>query len=513
MLDLMYEVPSSADIEECVITEEVVAERAAPVRAVQESWVVDSDDRPFFASSTASLELPVVPLRDMVVFPHMMAPFIVGRQASVRALEEALTDPRKRIFLVTQRDPKVDEPGRADLYDMGVVAKVIQNLKLPNGNVKVMVEGVQRAKLVDVDESGDGFTAKVEAYRITYPLSDKLQVYMGKVLSTFEHYAKVSHHLAFESLISTLKLEDPDRFTDTLAAHLMVSTTDKQALLELLNPYERLQKLHDLLDLEVEKVNIDKRINVQVKKQMEKAQKEYYLNEKIKAIHQELGRKDDRSDEVAELKEKIEKAGLPDEVKEKAEQELKRLEAMPPVSAEATVSRNYIDWLVSVPWTKASRELRDIDKAEKILNEDHYGLEKIKERILEFLAVRQLTKKTQSSIICFVGPPGVGKTLARQVDRPRHRPRVRAAVAGRRARRGRDPRPPAHLHRRLPRPDHPDDEEGRHHQPGLPARRGRQDVDGLPRRPHGGAARGARPGAEQHLRRPLPRRRVRPLAR
>ena len=243
--------------------------------------------------------LPVVPLRDMVVFPHMMAPFIVGRQASVRALEEALSDPRKRIFLVTQRDPKVDEPGRADLYDIGVVAKVIQNLKLPNGNVKVMVEGVQRAKLVDVDESGDGFTATVEAYRVNYPLSDKLQVYMGKVLSTFEHYAKVSHHLAFESLISTLKLEDPDRFTDTLAAHLMVSTTDKQALLELLNPYERLQKLHDLLDLEVEKVNIDKRINVQVKKQMEKAQKEYYLNEKIKDIHQDLGSKDDRSDEIA----------------------------------------------------------------------------------------------------------------------------------------------------------------------------------------------------------------------
>ncbi len=387
-------------------------------------------DRSSFVEQS-TLELPVVPLRDMVVFPHMMAPFIVGRQASVRALEEALSDPRKRIFLVTQRDPKVDEPGRADLYDIGVVAKVIQNLKLPNGNVKVMVEGVQRAKLVDVDESGDGFTATVEAYRVNYPLSDKLQVYMGKVLSTFEHYAKVSHHLAFESLISTLKLEDPDRFTDTLAAHLMVSTTDKQALLELLNPYERLQKLHDLLDLEVEKVNIDKRINVQVKKQMEKAQKEYYLNEKIKAIHQELGRKDDRSDEIAELKEKIEKAGLPDEVKEKAEQELKRLEAMPPVSAEATVSRNYIDWIVSVPWTKASRELRDIEKAEKILNEDHYGLEKIKERILEFLAVRQLTKKTQSSIICFVGPPGVGKSsLAKSIARATGREFVRLSLGG-----------------------------------------------------------------------------------
>jgi ATP-dependent Lon protease len=376
-------------------------------------------------------ELVLVPLRDMVVFPHMMAPFIVGRQGSVRALEEALATPDKRLFLVTQKDPKVDEPGREDLFDIGVVAKVIQNLKLPNGNVKVMVEGIERARLLELHDVDGCFTAQLESFRISYPLDEKLQLYMGKVLNIFEQYAKASHHLAFESLVSTLKLEDPDRFSDTLAAHLMVGTPEKQQLLELLNPYQRLQRLHDLLEVELEKISIDKRINVQVKKQMEKAQKEYYLNEKIKAIHQELGRKDDKGDEIQELKERIEKAGLPEAAKEKADQELKRLEAMPPVSAEATVSRNYIDWLVSVPWTKASTEINDLVKAQEILDADHYGLEKIKERILEFLAVRQLTKATQSSIICFAGPPGVGKSsLAKSIARATGREFVRLSLGG-----------------------------------------------------------------------------------
>ncbi len=375
--------------------------------------------------------LPVVPLRDMVVFPHMMAPFIVGRDTSVRALEEALTTAPKRIFLVAQRDPKVDEPLRDDLYDFGVVARVVQNLKLPNGNIKVMVEGVKRAKLMDFEEREGALWSHLETYEVQYPLSDQLQVFMNKVLASFEQYAKMSQHLAFEGLLPTLKLDDPDRFTDVLASHLAAATTDKQALLELISPYERLQRLQDLLDVEIEKMNLDRRINVQVKKQMEKAQKEYYLNEKIKAIHQELGRKDDRSDEIAELKERIEKAGLPKGVAEKAEQELKRLETMPPVSAEATVSRNYIEWIVSVPWKKASRELKDLKKAEEILNSDHYGLEKIKERILEFLAVRQLTTETQSSILCFVGPPGVGKSsLAASIAKATGRKFVRLSLGG-----------------------------------------------------------------------------------
>ncbi|MEM7582951.1 MAG: endopeptidase La [Acidobacteriota bacterium] len=375
--------------------------------------------------------LPAVPLRDMVIFPHMMAPFIVGRESSVRALELALSLPEKQLFLITQRDPKIDDPQRDDIQDIGVVARVIQNLKLPNGNVKVMVEGETRGRLRELVEHDGALQAEVDAFDIRYPSSDKLQTYMSRVLSTFEQYAKMSHHLAFEGLMPTLKLDDPDRFADTLAAHLMVTTSEKQSLLEMLNPYERLQRLHDLIDVEIEKVNIDKRVNIQVKKQMEKAQKEYYLNEKVKAIHDELGRKDDRAEEVKELKERIEKAGMPKEAREKAEQELKRLEAMPPVSAEATVSRNYIDWLVSVPWKKKSRELRDLNRASEILNADHYGLDKIKERILEFLAVRQLTRKTQSSIICFVGPPGVGKSsLAKSIAKATGRKFVRLSLGG-----------------------------------------------------------------------------------
>ncbi len=381
--------------------------------------------------NTENSRLPVVPLRDMVVFPHMMAPFIIGREGSVKALERALKSGDKQIYLVTQRDPKVDDPGREDLFEIGTLARVVQNLKLPNGNVKVMVEGGQRGRLLDLIETDGAFEAEIEAYEVTYPVGDKVQVYMSKVLASFEQYAKLSHQLAFENLMSTLKVEDPDHFSDVLAAHIMVSTAEKQSLLELINPYERLQRLEELIDMEVEKINIDKRINVQVKKQMEKAQKEYYLNEKVKAIHDELGRKDDRSDEMAELRETIEKAGLSKDVREKVDQEFKRLEAMPPVSAEATVSRNYIDWVVSVPWKKRSRELRDLDKAERILNDDHFGLDKVKERVLEFLAVRQLTRKTQSSIICFVGPPGVGKSsLAKSIARATGRKFVRLSLGG-----------------------------------------------------------------------------------
>jgi len=381
--------------------------------------------------NTETYTLPVVPLRDMVVFPHMMAPFIIGRSGSVKALEKTLLRSDKKIFLVTQRDPKVDDPEQADLFETGTVARVVQNLKLPNGNVKVMVEGSQRAHLLDMFRDGEAFDAEVEAFDVSYPVGEKVQLYMNKVLASFEQYAKLSHQLAFENLMSTLKVEDPDHFSDVLAAHIMVSTVEKQSLLDLVNPYERLQRLQDLIDMEVEKINIDKRINVQVKKQMEKAQKEYYLNEKVKAIHDELGRKDDRADELAELREAIDKAGLPKQVKEKAEQEMKRLEAMPPVSAEATVSRNYLDWIVGVPWKKRSRELRDLVRAEEILNQDHFGLEKVKERVLEFLAVRQLTRKTQSSIICFVGPPGVGKSsLAKSIARATGRKFVRLSLGG-----------------------------------------------------------------------------------
>jgi ATP-dependent Lon protease len=376
-------------------------------------------------------QLPLVPLRDMVVFPSMMAPFVVGRRASITALEATLATAEKKIFLATQRDPKVDDPSMDEIYQIGVVATVVQNLKLPNQNVKVMVEGLSRAEIVSSKEVDGYVVVEVRHIDTQYPLTPEVSQYMQKLVEIFEQYAKMSHHLAFEGVMSTLKLDDPDRFADTLASHLLITTSEKQQLLETPSPYERLQKLQDFLEIEIEKINIDKRINSKVKKQMERAQKEYYLNEKIKAIHHELGRKDDRSDEIEELRQKIEEAGMPKETKEKAIQELKRLEAMPGVSAEATVSRNYIEWLVSVPWKKSSKEIKDIDLAEHILNEDHYGLEKIKERILEFLAVRQLVKQPKGTILCFVGPPGVGKTsLAKSIARATGRKFVRLSLGG-----------------------------------------------------------------------------------
>jgi ATP-dependent Lon protease len=375
--------------------------------------------------------LPLVPLRDMVVFPHMMQPFVVGRESSIRALEAALATPTKRLFLAAQKDPQLDEPKPEDIYDVGVVATVAQSLKLPNGHIKVMVEGVRRGRILAFERRGEFLAVRVEPLPVKPSDAEGLKDYMAKVLALFEQYAKLSHHLAFEGLAASLKIDDPERFADTLSAHLAVTTAEKQLLLEAESPYERLQKLQDLLEVEIDKVNIDRRINNKVKKQMEKAQKEYYLNEKIKAIHQELGRKDDRTDEVEDLKKKVETSGMPKEVREKAEQELRRLEAMPPVSAEATVSRNYIEWLVGVPWKKSSRESKDLTRAEKILNDDHYGLEKVKERILEFLAVRQLVQKTKGSIICFVGPPGVGKTsLARSIARSLNRQFVRLSLGG-----------------------------------------------------------------------------------
>ncbi len=377
------------------------------------------------------MQLPLVPLRDMVVFPSMMAPFVVGRRASILALEATLSTAEKKIFLATQRDPKIDDPNMTEIHNVGVVATVVQNVKMPNQNVKVMVEGITRAEIVGSEEATGYTMVTVREIDTKVELTSELSQYIQKLVEIFEQYAKMSHHLAFEGVMSTLKLDDPDRFADTLASHMLITTAEKQHLLETTSAYERLQKLQDFLEIEIEKINIDKRINSKVKKQMERAQKEYYLNEKIKAIHHELGRKDDRSDEIEELKQKIEESGMPKDTKEKAIQELKRLEAMPGVSAEATVSRNYIEWLVCVPWKKASKEIRDVDLAERILNEDHYGLEKIKERILEFLAVRQLVKGPKGTILCFVGPPGVGKTsLAKSIARATGRKFVRLSLGG-----------------------------------------------------------------------------------
>ena len=374
--------------------------------------------------------LAIVPLRDMVVFPHMMAPFVVGRRPSVVALERALERPDKRLFLATQRDPKIDEPNLADIHELGVVARVVQHLQLASGNIKVMVEGLERARLCDVVDDPECLMARVEVESIEVSEDQTLSRYMAQLTEFFKEYAKLSHHLSAEGVLASLQTDDPDQFADILAAHLNQPTAEKQRLLELLNPLDRLQRLNDLLDVEIEKLNIDRRLSSRVKKQMEKAQREYYLSEKIKAINEELGR-NDTTEELAELKEQIDASGMTEEAKEKAIIEIRRLEGMPPVSAEAGVSRNYVDWLLAVPWSKSSREIRDITRAENVLNEDHFGLEKVKERILEFLAVRQLVRKTGGTILCFVGPPGVGKTsLARSIARATGRKFVRLSLGG-----------------------------------------------------------------------------------
>ncbi|HIN12133.1 MAG TPA: endopeptidase La, partial [Acidobacteria bacterium] len=374
--------------------------------------------------------LPIVPLRDVVVFPHIMMPFVIGRPSSTRALEHALTKD-KRIFLAAQQDASTDDPQPQDIYTMGCVANIVQSLKLPDGNVKVLVEGVDRARAVEWKEDKGFYRVVAKLLPRQDDTSEDVENTMRRVVSLFERYVKLSNNLHYDAMIAAVRVDDASKLADTIAAHLMVGVEEKQNLLEIISPFERLVRIASLLEIEVDKLQVDRGIQSRVKKQMEKAQKEYYLNEKMKAIQKELGRKEDKGSELDELKKKIEQARMPKEAEEKASQELKRLEGMPPMSAEATVSRNYLDWLIAVPWYKRSRESRNLEKAEQILHEDHYGLEKIKDRILEFLAVRTLVRKPKGTILTFTGPPGVGKTsLAKSIARATNRKFVRLSVGG-----------------------------------------------------------------------------------
>src|SRR5215471_3140765 len=353
--------------------------------------------------------LPIVPLRDVVVFPHMMMPFVIGRPSSTRALEHALGKD-KRIFLAAQHDAATDEPEPNDIYTMGCVANIVQSLKLPDGNIKVLVEGIERARAVEWKEDKGFYRVVVKVVPKPKEAGVDAEATMTKVVSLFEQYVKLSNNLHYDAMIAAVRVDDPGKLADTIAAHLVVGVDEKQNLLEIISPIERLNRISALLEAEVDKLQVDRKIQSRVKKQMEKAQKEYYLNEKMKAIQKELGRKDEKGNEI---------------------QELKRLEAMPPMSAEATVSRNYLDWLIAVPWQKKTKESRDLKRAEEILNEDHYGLEKIKDRILEFLAVRALVKKPKATILTFSGPPGVGKTsLAKSIARAMNRKFVRLSLGG-----------------------------------------------------------------------------------
>jgi ATP-dependent Lon protease len=372
--------------------------------------------------------LPMMPIRDVVIFPYMMTPFVVGRESSVRALEEAMTG-GKQIFLATQHDASIDEPSPNEIYNIGTVVNIVQSLKLPDGNIKVLVEGVERAKVVSVSDDEGFFRAVVRTFNYKIEPGPQLEALVGRVTTLFEQYVKLSQNLNYETMIAAIRVDDPGKLSDTVGANLQLTIEEKQELLEIFDPIDRLTRVAEMLDIEIEKLNVDRTIQGRVKRQMEKAQKEYYLNEKIKAIQKELGRGE--KSEIDELKKRIETSGMTKDALDKAMTELKRLENMPPMSAESTVSRNYLDWLLAVPWKKRSKEIRDLTFAEQVLESDHYGLEKIKDRILEFLAVRRLVKNPKGSILCFVGPPGVGKTsLGMSVAKATGRKFVRMSLGG-----------------------------------------------------------------------------------
>ena len=382
-------------------------------------------------ASTDILRLPMVPLREAVVFPHTLVPFVVGRQSSLRALE-CVEDGDRRIFLACQRDASSDEPAPEEIHSVGAVATVVQSLKVASGNVRLLVEGVVRARALDISRNAEGYyCAEVCALPDRGVAAAGLDELAKEAAAAFEEYVKANPALPAETLISTLKVEDPGRLADTIAAHLLAPAEIKQDLLERTLVGERLERLLEVLRAETDKLRVDAEINGRVKGQLERAQREYYLAEKIKAIQKELGRTAPGGD-VEELAGRIEAAGLSAEALEKARGELKRLEAMPSQSAEATVARAYLEWLAAVPWKGKSRENRDLKRARRVLDEDHFGLAEAKERILEFLAVRKLApEKKQPAILCFVGPPGVGKTsLARSIARATGRKFVRVSLGG-----------------------------------------------------------------------------------
>src|ERR1700735_4237093 len=372
--------------------------------------------------------LPMMPIRDVVIFPYMMTPFVVGRESSVRALEEAMSGDKK-IFLATQHDASTDEPSASEIFSVGCVVNIVQSLKLPDGNIKVLVEGVERARVVSVTDDEGFFRAVVRTFQFKVEPGQQLDALTGRVTQLFEQYVKLSQNLNYETMVAAIRVDDAGKLADTVGANLQLTIEEKQELLEIFDPIDRLTRVAEMLDIEIEKLNVDRTIQGRVKRQMEKAQKEYYLNEKIKAIQKELGRGE--KSEFDELKKKIDTAGMTKDAHEKAIAELRRLENMPPMSAESTVSRNYLDWLLAVPWKKKSKEIRDLNHAQEVLESDHYGLEKIKERILEFLAVRRLVQNPKGSILCFVGPPGVGKTsLGMSIAKATGRKFVRLSLGG-----------------------------------------------------------------------------------
>jgi ATP-dependent Lon protease len=377
------------------------------------------------------MRVPVLPLRDVVVYPHMVIPLFVGRERSIRALDSAM-GVDKQIMLVAQRSAETDDPGVEDMYEVGTLSTVLQLLKLPDGTIKVLVEGAQRARLLGIEETESHFMAEVELLEAEEQLDDReLEVTAHSLVSLFEQYVKLNRKVPPELLATLSGIDDPSRLADTIAAHLAIKLEDKQAILEIDSVGERLEALMGLLEGEIDVLQIEKKIRGRVKSQMEKSQREYYLNEQMRAIQKELGEMEDAPNELEDLGRRISKAGMPKEAQEKASSELNKLKMMSPMSAEATVVRNYIDIMLGVPWKKRSRIRRDLAAASDVLEADHYGLEKVKERILEYLAVQQRVRKMKGPILCLVGPPGVGKTsLGRSIARATNRKFVRMSLGG-----------------------------------------------------------------------------------
>ncbi len=375
--------------------------------------------------------VPLLPLRDIIVFPHMVVPLFVGRQKSIRALEEAMNGP-KLILLAAQRDAKTNDPSESDIYQVGTIGAIVQMLRLPDGTVKVLIEGKRRARIQRFLPEGEYLLVEIEEMEERWEKTTEIEALLRSVVSTFEVYLKYNKKIPPEMFTSVSSIDDPSRLADTIVAHLGVKLEDKQGLLETVDPAERLEKVLGLLRSEIEILEVEKRIRTRVKKQMEKSQKEYYLNEQMRAIQKELGEKDEFRTEIQELEEKIKQKKLSPEARDKVERELKKLKMMSPMSAEATVVRNYIDWILSLPWNEYTEDKLDIAEAERVLEEDHYGLEKVKERILEYLAVQALVGQTNKGpILCLVGPPGVGKTsLGKSIARATGRKFVRVSLGG-----------------------------------------------------------------------------------
>ena len=381
-------------------------------------------------NAVQALSLPLLPLRDVVVYPQMVIPLFVGREKSIQALDAAMAAD-KRVLLVAQREAGQDDPGTDDLFTIGTVAEIMQLLKLPDGTVKVLIEGVSRADLREVHHT-DGHSVAEAVLRDSEPLSEREQEALVRVLlNQFEQYVKLSKKVPNEVLNSLTGIEDPSRLVDTICAHLSLKIQDKQQLLEMDRVRERIEHLMALIESEIDLLQVEKRIRSRVKDQMEKSQREYYLNEQMKAIQKEMGELENVPNEAEKYEKAIEASGMPKEARDKAVQELGKLKMMSPSSAEATVVRSYLDWLVSVPWKKRTRVRHDLVHAHKVLDEDHYGLDEVKERILEYLAVQKRVKKLKGPVLCLVGPPGVGKTsLGQSIARATNRKYVRLALGG-----------------------------------------------------------------------------------